>query len=261
MYEQDDSNMHQMSTRKKRRNYKCLEDGKEESSIDSMNQAASNIVKQAKPVKDNIISIDTHLLKASEKDVDKSIKSHNDSVNDKSKTSGRWTAEEHKKFVDALKKFGKQWKKVEEYIKTRSGAQIRSHAQKYFLKIQKEYPDQDSFEVFKSKTPEFLEDTIFMKRKDDSDDEDSSNSKNGIRQSEPIPQQEPIETKDQQSLDFAKSMNDMLARKRSPTPVSQAPVIPQLDVPNFSTIQANNDLLAIQAFFDHIKNTLSSSFA
>jgi len=34
--------------------------------------------------------------------------------------------------------FGKNWKKVEEHIGTRSGAQIRSHAQKYFNRLEKE---------------------------------------------------------------------------------------------------------------------------
>ena len=32
----------------------------------------------------------------------------------------------------ALRLYGKEWKKVENHIKTRSGAQIRSHAQKFF---------------------------------------------------------------------------------------------------------------------------------
>lgn len=52
-------------------------------------------------------------------------------------SSGRWTQEEHQRFVDGIKIYGKNWKKVEEYIKTRSGAQIRSHAQKFFNKVQK----------------------------------------------------------------------------------------------------------------------------
>ena len=50
-------------------------------------------------------------------------------------------------------------------MKTRSGAQIRSHAQKYFLKIEKEYPGQDSYEIFMSHKTEDLEDRIYMKRK------------------------------------------------------------------------------------------------
>ena len=36
-------------------------------------------------------------------------------------------------------KFGKNWKKVEEHIGTRSGAQIRSHAQKFFKRLEREY--------------------------------------------------------------------------------------------------------------------------
>ena len=34
--------------------------------------------------------------------------------------------------------FGRDWKKVEQHIGTRSGAQIRSHAQKFFNRIEKE---------------------------------------------------------------------------------------------------------------------------
>lgn len=53
-------------------------------------------------------------------------------------TNGRWTKEEHERFVEAIKSHGKNWKKVEEAVATRTGAQIRSHAQKFFLKIEKE---------------------------------------------------------------------------------------------------------------------------
>jgi len=55
-----------------------------------------------------------------------------------SRSAGRWTKEEHQKFVEALKLFGKNWKSVEEYIGTRTGAQIRSHAQKFFNRLQRE---------------------------------------------------------------------------------------------------------------------------
>lgn len=55
-------------------------------------------------------------------------------------TKGRWTAEEHQTFLDSLRKFGKDWYRVEEAIGTRSSAQIRSHAQKFLNKLDKE-PD------------------------------------------------------------------------------------------------------------------------
>jgi SHAQKYF class myb-like DNA-binding protein len=38
----------------------------------------------------------------------------------------------------AMSLFGRDWKKVEQHIGTRSGAQIRSHAQKFFNRIEKE---------------------------------------------------------------------------------------------------------------------------
>jgi len=39
----------------------------------------------------------------------------------KSISFGRWTKEEHKRFIKAVKKFGKNWKLIEKYVKTRSG--------------------------------------------------------------------------------------------------------------------------------------------
>lgn len=48
-----------------------------------------------------------------------------------------WTDDEHRKFVQALQMFDRDWKKIEQYVGTKSVIQIRSHAQKYFLKVQK----------------------------------------------------------------------------------------------------------------------------
>lgn len=59
------------------------------------------------------------------------------------KSTGRWTQKEHILFIEGLKIYGKNWKKVESYIGTRTGTQIRSHAQKFFNRIKKEYDTED----------------------------------------------------------------------------------------------------------------------
>lgn len=48
---------------------------------------------------------------------------------------GRWTEREHSAFVEGLRKYGRDWKKIGALIKTRTGVQIRTHAQKYFMKL------------------------------------------------------------------------------------------------------------------------------
>lgn len=52
------------------------------------------------------------------------------------KTQGKWTAPEHAKFLEAIEIWGKQWKHVSGYVKTRTASQCRSHAQKHFIKLE-----------------------------------------------------------------------------------------------------------------------------
>ncbi|KAB2052498.1 hypothetical protein ES319_A12G125000v1 [Gossypium barbadense] len=50
----------------------------------------------------------------------------------------RWSEEEHNRFLEALKLYGRAWQRIEEYIGTKTAVQIRSHAQKFFSKLEKE---------------------------------------------------------------------------------------------------------------------------
>lgn len=59
--------------------------------------------------------------------------------------TGRWANSEHKVFVKYLSLFGKDWRKISERIKTRSAVQVRTHAQKYFLKLRNAYTRKNKF--------------------------------------------------------------------------------------------------------------------
>ncbi|CAA3011086.1 protein REVEILLE 6-like [Olea europaea var. sylvestris] len=53
------------------------------------------------------------------------------------KSRESWTEQEHDKFLEALQLFDREWKKIEAFVGSKTVIQIRSHAQKYFLKAQK----------------------------------------------------------------------------------------------------------------------------
>ena len=49
--------------------------------------------------------------------------------------NGRWGKEEQKRFAEAVLKYGNNWKKIQGHISSRNITQVRSHAQKFLMKL------------------------------------------------------------------------------------------------------------------------------
>lgn len=51
-----------------------------------------------------------------------------------STTTGRWSRAEHAAFEEGLRRFGVNWRMIQKMVPSRNLLQIRTHAQKYFLR-------------------------------------------------------------------------------------------------------------------------------
>ena len=91
------------------------------------------------------------------------IKNQNIEKNNGIHSDGRWNTEEHIRFIRGCLLYGNNWKKVESHVKTRTSTQIRSHAQKFLIKLKKKYKINDTFNNEKN--------TNFIIQKDESKDE------------------------------------------------------------------------------------------
>lgn len=77
---------------------------------------------------------------------------------------GRWTRKEHKAFIKGrlmiclgLINYGKQWKLLQKSIPSRTIVQIRTHAQKFFIKLGEKLPKEtDLLQYLRKMTPESL---------------------------------------------------------------------------------------------------------
>ena len=73
------------------------------------------------------------------------------------KKQGRWSQEEQDRFLKGCYFFKNDWEKIKEYIKTRTIPQIRSHAQKYFIKICRKYSIRLSKKKFSNRQSKHLD--------------------------------------------------------------------------------------------------------
>jgi len=57
-------------------------------------------------------------------------------------TQRYWTPAEHERFLEALNRYGrKDVKAIADHVETRNATQVRTHAQKYFIRIKREDPE------------------------------------------------------------------------------------------------------------------------
>eukprot|EP00163_Fabomonas_tropica_P016378 TRINITY_DN293_c0_g1_i1.p1 TRINITY_DN293_c0_g1~~TRINITY_DN293_c0_g1_i1.p1 ORF type:complete len:505 (-),score=126.91 TRINITY_DN293_c0_g1_i1:519-2033(-) len=67
------------------------------------------------------------------------FKNANKKEEEKKPQSRYWTPEEHDRFLDGLEKFGaKDVKSISAYVGSRNATQVRTHAQKYYLRLMRE---------------------------------------------------------------------------------------------------------------------------
>lgn len=101
------------------------------------------------------------------------IQNMEEKIEDKTKfNTGRWTREEHLKFIEGLIKYGNNWKLVESHIKTRTSTQARSHSQKFFLRLRRKLKLSESDEINYNFLRKLPRDIImnFLKDEQSSDD-------------------------------------------------------------------------------------------
>lgn len=94
--------------------------------------------------------------------------------------TGRWSNPEHKIFVEQLQLVGKDWRRIAEQIKTRSAVQVRTHAQKYFLKLKNAYTRKNKF--LSEEENQVLNKFVLGCANSDDDDCDSSESNATIKE-------------------------------------------------------------------------------
>ena len=75
----------------------------------------------------------------------------------KKKFNGRWNKKEKKIFLEGFLKFRNNWKKLNEVVRTRSIIQLRSHAQKFMMRIQKLIENIDNENIIKKKIEELFQ--------------------------------------------------------------------------------------------------------
>lgn len=65
-------------------------------------------------------------------------------TSESSKRRERWTEDEHARFMEGLNRYGRKWKKIQTFVRTKTAVQVRTHAYGYFAKLLRNMPEDDA---------------------------------------------------------------------------------------------------------------------
>ena len=100
-----------------------LNDILSESKKESLSKPVKFVLTKEESTPSNLLQKKT-LLKLNEQKIE------NNDLN-----GGRWSKDEQRLFAEAVLKFGNDWKKIQNHISSRNITQVRSHAQKFLMKL------------------------------------------------------------------------------------------------------------------------------
>jgi SHAQKYF class myb-like DNA-binding protein len=107
------------------------------SSNDSILNEIKSECKEEQPIKQQIKFISTKQESPPVNLLQKktNLKPNDYSTDSENSNNGRWTKEEQNRFAEAVLKFGNDWKNIQNHISSRNITQVRSHAQKFLMKL------------------------------------------------------------------------------------------------------------------------------
>ena len=100
-----------------------LNDILSESKKESLSKPVKFVLTKEESTPSNLLQKKT-LLKLNEQKIEKN-----------NLNGGRWSKDEQRRFAEAVLKFGNDWKKIQNHISSRNITQVRSHAQKFLMKL------------------------------------------------------------------------------------------------------------------------------
>jgi len=105
--------------------------------IDNIENEFKNESKEDPPIKQPIKFIltkqDTPSISFLQKKT--CLKLNDSSTDSENSNNGRWSKDEQQRFAEAVLNYGNDWKNIQNYVSSRNITQVRSHAQKFLMKL------------------------------------------------------------------------------------------------------------------------------